>query len=130
MSVELAFEGRCVRCKQNLVAYYMFADARRKAMMTSGTFMAEDANCPGCVTNKIFSTPRTVKWFRKITGTEVQKLLDKETKGGIKIDFKAVDKQAKEEVANDKWIEDNDKRIADIVKWKQKTDGGTQKYMH
>jgi hypothetical protein len=129
MSAELAFEGRCTRCKQTLVAYYIFADARRKAMMSNGTFMSEDANCPGCVTSKILQTPRTVKWHRKITGIEVQQLLDKETTGGIDIDFKAVDKQAADEAKNDQWIEDNQRRVDEFVKWKQVTEGGTQKHV-
>jgi hypothetical protein len=49
---------------------------------------------------------------------------------GIQIDFRAVDAQLRSDETNDKWIDDNEKRIDEIVKWKQKTEGGVQKYMH
>lgn len=124
------YEGSCSRCSQKIRAYYVFADSRRRAMMDDGTFMLEDSNCPQCVTSKLLVTPRTIKWKRQLSVKEVEADLKKHMSGGINIDFEAADREAKQNELNDKWLENNEKRVAERLAWNKKTENGVQKYFH
>lgn len=130
MSVNLGYEGQCTRCNEKIRAYYVFADGRRKEMMRKGTFMFENSNCPKCVTNSLIPSAHTIKWQRQLSDKEVQSDLRREIEHGVKIDFDAAEKQMKENEANDKWLENNEKRVAEKLAWLKKTEGGIQKYQH
>lgn len=120
MSYTLAFEGRCSRCKQTEKAYYYYADRRHRDMMTNGTFMSDKSNCPRCVTSPIFQSTHTMVWFRKLSDTEAANDLMKLTNGSVNINWADVDATVKEYEKNDAWLENQEKRVDEYVKWKKK----------
>lgn len=114
----LGFEGVCNRCKQFQKAYYIYADARRKYMMKQGTFMAEKANCPACVTHS-FSTPHTMEFKRKLSEKEVfddLQILEE----GMFIDFDAADSEAKSQERADFEHDISEARNKEYSEWAKK----------
>lgn len=120
MSYTLAFEGRCSRCKQTEKAYYYYADHRRKEMMSNGTFMSIKANCPRCVTSSVFQSTGTMEWIRKLPPKEAADDLMKLTNGSVNINWADVDATVKEYEKNDVWLENQEKRVDEYLKWKKK----------
>jgi acyl CoA:acetate/3-ketoacid CoA transferase beta subunit len=114
----IGYEGTCNRCKQTQKAYYIYADARRKSMMKLGTFMAEKANCPACVTH-VISTPYTMQFTRKLSQKEVYddlQILEQ----GMFIDFDLADSEAKKQERADFDAQVYEARTKEFVEWAKK----------
>lgn len=122
------FEGKCLRCGKVERVYMVYAKKKIRELMSSGKFIGERRNCPACITNKNSPMPNSMKFYRKLTSAEVERDMKKHD-SGIMIDFRAVDAQLRHEAQNDKWIEDNEKRIKEIVKWKKESEVGTHRYI-
>lgn len=115
----IAFEGRCKACKKSERAYYVFADKRRQDMMKNGTFMGVTANCPPCVTSKVFQVSGTMEWKRRLPQEEVIK--DLETlQYGINIDFDKADEEARTQKTKNDIADNFSNRSQELMEWSAK----------
>lgn len=114
----IGYEGICNRCKQQQRAYWVYADSRRRSMMEHGTFMAEKANCPACVTHS-FATPHTMEFKRKLSKKEVFDDLQV-LEEGVFIDFDAADSEAKKQERADFEHDISEARTKEYLSWAQK----------
>ena len=115
----LGYEGKCTRCQKAERAYYYFADSKHRRQMLDGVFMEIRANCPVCVTSRIFSSPSTMKFYRKLLASEVEADL-KTLQFGMQIDFDQAEQQAKTEQRMDTMIDNDQKRVQEYIDWKAK----------
>lgn len=111
----LGYEGLCSRCKQTEKAYYYFADSKHRKLMEDGVFMSINANCPPCVTSKIFSSPHTMVWQRQLPKQEVMN--DLKILTSMNIDFDAAESSEKKERKMDAEIESYEKEVNEKLKW-------------
>lgn len=115
----IGFLGRCVRCKNEQRAYYYFADHENRRRMKDGSFKIWPANCPGCVTNALFSSPNTMEWLRQLDPKEVIRDLPTLV-GGIQIDFDQAETEAKKQEKDDIDSDNYQKKMDEYRTWKKK----------
>lgn len=112
----LAYKGVCETCGHERTLY--FAECRqdiRRQML----YGMEDysGNCQNCLMNGVFDTIK--RWYQ-IPHFQADKELAIIGRGGIDIDFDAAERDAKDNEANDRWLENNEGRVEEYKAWKKK----------
>lgn len=123
MSNSLAYRGLCRNCGQERRIYYMGAPSSIKRAMELGVDAINQSdyqkhlNCIHCFTKH--NVRGSVKYKEKLSKKQALRDLHS-AKGGIQLDFDAFDRQFAEEKRLDAGLKNEEYRVKEYLKWKDK----------
>jgi hypothetical protein len=116
----IGYSGRCIKCGQERRLYFArVRDDIRRKMITSlnRAIMIHKGLCEVCAVNGLIYS---VQEWLLMNRQQVDKDLAILNGGMLNINFDKADRDARENLKNDKWLDDNEKHVESWKKFKGK----------
>lgn len=113
----IGYSGLCEKCGEERRIYYARCRGGIKRKMVLGlrsNKLDYVGVCEVCVTRGVKDTVRTWRLMARVQVDKDLKVLD----GFTKIDFAQAQNDVRENLKNDKWLEDNEQHVVAFNKWR------------